>query len=359
MNDSDSEQLRQLVAESFVRYGLEGYGFEPRRAALATALGYRVDAWEAYAELGWLGLRLPEALGGLDAEAATIGALMETVGRHLLLEPILAHAVLGVGALLHSEPSLLEQLAPGIIDGTSRFAMASDGEVVVRDGLLYGTMIGVLHGDVAGFLVVTVEGSGAGLYLVDLAQASVARKNYRLIDGRGAAVFSFDGAIARVIGSADNAQTLLDEAAVALCAEALGSVDYLVQSTAAYLKVRKQFGRTLGSYQALQHRMSELVLLRDEIRALVRAAEQVLSLPEEDRARLVSGTAAYIITAARQVGNEAVQLHGGIGVTDELDISHHFRRLMVITAQLGGRDVQIERFASACRAAHLAEGGMA
>ena len=137
---------------------------------------------------------------------------------------------------------------------------------------------------------------------------------------------------------------------VAEFAEALGAVRSLVATTCDYLKVRKQFGKTIGSYQALQHRMVDMFLLQEEIRALTRAAQRALHGPVAERARIVSGAKAYIGGAARHVANEAVQMHGGLGVTDELDVSHYFRRVMVINALFGSRDQHFGRFVDAALA---------
>ena len=176
------------------------------------------------------------------------------------------------------------------------------------------------------------------------------RKSYRMVDGRGAATLHFEGAVVERLATGDAAAVIeqaRDEAAVALCAEALGVVRSLVSTTCEYLKVRKQFGKTIGSYQALQHRMVDMFLLQEDIRALTRSAQRALGGPPSERARIVSGAKAYIGTAARQVANEAVQMHGGLGVTDELDVSHYFRRVMVINALFGSRDEHFGRFVDA------------
>lgn len=237
-----------------------------------------------------------------------------------------------------------------LADGRLKLAFAHEGEAArFENERLSGDKIGVLHGDVADqFIVSADEGDARVLLLVNGEAPGVQRRNYRLVDGRGAAIVAFDDAPARWIGDAATVDQLLDEAAVALCAESLGSIGLLVDATAAYLKLRKQFGRSIGTNQALQHRMSEMVLLREEIRALTARAQQALDELSPDRARIVSGARAYTIQAAREVGNAAVQLHGGVGVTEELEISHHFRRLMVNAALFGGRDPHIERFAATC-----------
>lgn len=351
MTAGTSDDLRELVRDGFVRYGRESYSFEQRRSALGSALGFRADAWQEYSDLGWLALRLPEKNGGLGADAEMVGSLMETVGRDLLLEPLYASAVVGTLAVLGADAAVQAELLPALATGAVKLAFAHDGGATVREGKLSGRKIGVLHGDVADQLIVSASEQKVGLYLVDMAAAGVSRKSYRLVDGRGAAIVDFDKVAVRRLGGPSELQAVLDDSTVALCAEALGSVDRLVETTAAYLKVRKQFGRLLGSYQSLQHRMSEMALLREEIRALTTAAQRALQAGVGARARTISGAAAYVIGALRTIANDAVQLHGGIGVTEELEISHHFRRLMVITALLGGRDAQLERFAHSLAAA--------
>lgn len=344
MKDDAMSGLQEMVRDGFIRYGRENYSFEQRRTALGSPLGFSESAWRDYCDMGWLAVRLPEEFGGLDADAEMIGHLMEVVGRHLLLEPVFANAVVGAGAIIAAGPDILKEMGPNLTAGTLKLALALSGEVQVTGGRISGEKVGVLHGDVADQFIVSSGGEAPALYLVDGASTGVSRRAYRLVDGRGAAVLCFDDSPARKIGDCAVLERVLDEANVALCAEALGCTEHLVEATAAYLKVRKQFGRAIGSYQALQHRMSEMLLLLEEIKAWTSAAQRVLSQEEPLRSRVVSGAAAYTIGAARSIGNAAVQLHGGMGVTEELDISHHFRRLMVITALLGGRDVHIERF---------------
>jgi alkylation response protein AidB-like acyl-CoA dehydrogenase len=347
-----------LLRDSAERYTADHYGFL-QRAAFLDAEGFNPKAWRDYAELGWLALRLPEEEGGLDADATAIGAVMEVVGARLLLEPILASAVLGTGLVLR-QGSAGQQAAllPNLTDGTLKLTFADEDDPAApcqwRDGRLTGGKIGVLHGDLADRLIVSArDAHGAQvLALVDPAAPGLARRPYRLVDGRGAALLSFDGAAAELLGEAgEPAAAALaearDEAAVALCAEALGVIRCLVAATGEYLKVRQQFGKPIGTNQALQHRMVELYLLREEARALTRAAQQAMSLPPHERARTVSGAKAYIASAARRVANEAVQMHGGVGVTEELDVSHYFRRAMVIGALFGSRDAHFERFVQA------------
>lgn len=351
-----------MLRDTMQRYAAEQYSFAQRRAVLAEGSSGR--AWRDYAEFGWLALRLPEADGGIGADATAIGALMEVVGARLLMEPVLASAVLGTGLVLGAANATQRAaMLPALAEGALTLAFACEDDPAagaaceLRGQRLHGAKLNVLHGDVAGRLIVSARDADAAgawaLCLVDPAAAGVQRRSYRLIDGRGAAALRFDGARVERLEATDAAAAIArarDEAAVALCAEALGVVRSLVSATCDYLKVRKQFGRTIGSNQALQHRMVEMYLLQQEVQALAHCAQRSLHPEPADptqRARAISGARAYIAGAARRIANDAVQLHGGLGITEELDISHYFRRVMVINALFGNRDEHLARFVEA------------
>lgn len=355
-----------MLRDSAARYADDNYSFHQRWSVLEQAQGYSPQAWSDFAEFGFLALRLPEEDGGLDGDAVAVGAIMEIVGARLLMEPLLASAVLGTGLLLkQGSAAQRAALLPQLADGSLVLAFADDdapGQPCVFDGArLTGTKLGVLHGDAAGKLLVSARDmtgntAGQAVVLVDADAAGLCRQAYRLVDGRGAAGFEFNGTAAVRLQpesgqpAAEALAAIRDEAAVALCAESLGMVRNLVTITNEYLKVRRQFGRAIGSNQALQHRMVDCLLLQEEVRALVAAAQQALAGPAEGRARIVSGARAYVIHAARKVCNEAIQMHGGLGVTDELDVSHYFRRLMVNAALFGSRDSHFTRFTDAALA---------
>jgi alkylation response protein AidB-like acyl-CoA dehydrogenase len=197
--------------------------------------------------------------------------------------------------------------------------------------------------------------------MVDMTADGVTRQCFPLLDGRGAANLRFDGVLAERLNAPASADAdalaltaTLQEAAVALCSEALGAIHALNTATNQYLKVRKQFGRPIGANQALQHRMVEMYMLEQEVRAITIAAQRALSDSTEESTRVVSGARAFVCGAARKVAAEAVQLHGGMGVSDELDVSHYYRRLMVIGTLFGNRDYHLEKFAAACDLEHAA-----
>jgi len=350
-----------MLGDSARRYADDHYSLAQRHAVLADPAGYSAGAWRAYAELGWLALRLPEEHGGMDADPLVVGALMEVVGSRLLMEPVLASAIVGTELLLQQASAAQhDEYLPRLADGSLKLAFADaepgDGAspCTVREGRLTGTKIAVLHGDLADRLVVSAVDGGRGgetrLYLVAPASSGVAATRFRLVDGRGAANFRFAAASVEPLGAgragsaAATIADVRDRATVASCAEARGIVRMLVAASCDYLKIRKQFGRAIGTNQALQHRAVEMFLLQEEIAALTLAAQRALALPPRERARVISGAKAYICGAARTVANEAVQMHGGVGVTDELDVSHYFRRLMVNAALFGNRDEHFARF---------------
>jgi len=366
--DTAADETVAMLRDGIERYTNEHYSFEQRWSALRSSRGYSEKTWSDYAEMGWLALRLPEHAGGLSADSSTTAPLMEAVGRRLLMEPLLMSAILCTGLLCKraSEAQQAEML-PKLADGSLKLALAHQESssasadegiaCVYRDGVLKGSKQAVLHGDCADRFIVSANDTDGRLrlFLVDGTAAGVNRRDFRLLDGRGAANVNFDGVAAEALAAPGPAEVdaealadALDEASVALCSEALGAISALNAATSQYLKIRKQFGKVIGTNQALQHRMVEMYMLQQEVRALTLAAQQALDSREPQRDRIVSGARAFTCSAARRIASEAVQMHGGIGITDELDVSHYYRRLMVIGTLFGNRDWHLDRFASAC-----------
>jgi len=361
--------LVTMLRENIERYTADQYSFEQRRTVLRVGCGYSERAWSDYAAMGWLALRLPEEAGGVAAPVAATAPLMEAVGAKLLLEPILASVILGTGLVLkRADAAQRADMLPRLADGTMRLALAHQESLHAgtqtpcaceyRNGAVYGHKIAVLHGDCANRFIVSAtnaeRGGKVSLYLVDAAAAGVTCRSFPLLDGRGAANLHFDGAAAEPFAAAASpdadARALADclhEAAVALCSEALGAVRALNAATFQYSKVRKQFGKPIAVNQALQHRMAEMYMLEQEVRAFSSAAQRALEGPVEGRERIISGARAFTCSAARRIAAEAVQMHGGIGISDELDVSHYYRRVMVNGTLFGNRDFHLARFADA------------
>jgi alkylation response protein AidB-like acyl-CoA dehydrogenase len=355
----DADTLNPL-RESLARYGRERYTLEQRRERMASAVGFGVDAWADYAEMGWLALPASADDGGFASDPQAIGALMQYAGQALAVEPLFASVVL-CGRLfgLAGEDALARASLQALAQGTRVFALAHaeddiDGMAApvtasVRDGRLTGTKRVVLHGDSAHSLLVTARDAAgrAGFYLVDATLWQVRRSAFRLIDGRGAANIDFADAPADAIAEGRDAEALLaqvlDDARLALCSEGYGAAKALNALTLAHLKDRKQFGRAIGTNQALQHRMVELYMLQEEGRAVIGAAYLA---ERSGRRAAIHAALAHVMTLGRQASHEAVQMHGGIGITEELAVSHYFRRIMVVNRLLGDRAAQVERFAA-------------
>ncbi|HXR20680.1 MAG TPA: acyl-CoA dehydrogenase family protein [Steroidobacteraceae bacterium] len=369
---ADDDELIAMLRQSIERYTAEHYTFEGRWAALKSPRAYSEQAWSDYGHFGWLALRLPQESGGVAAGVRTTAPLMEAVGARLLLEPILASAIVGTGLILRrASADQKAQLLPKLADGTLKVAFAHQETLNAfsedaisseyRGGAVHGSKVAVLHADCANRLIVSARkrdvGGTVSLYIVDAVARGLRRQRFRLLDGRGAANLSFDGVEAEPLNAsgaidADQAAiaAALEEAIVASCSEALGAIRALNAATNQYLKSRKQFGRPIGANQALQHRMVEMHLLEQEVRALTLAAQRALSELEVGRTRIISGARAFTCSAARRIAAEAVQMHGGIGVSDELDVSHYYRRLMVLGTLFGNRECHFGRFAATCEA---------
>ena len=366
----DSETL-QLFTDSVERYGQDKYGFDTYRALLQASPAFSKQAWSDYAEMGWLGAALPMEDGGFGSDPKVVAALMRYAGERLALEPLFASAVV-CGRLLalcgngEAGRSRLEALAAGLrlfaLAHAEHTANAFEGQVetTLKDGKLYGRKLVVLHGDLADELLVSVAEAAntigtaeqrLSLYAVDAAEPGVRKTTYRLLDGRGAASFDFNGAAATLLGQRGEGAPLLTQALLdarmALCAEAHGAMRALNRLTLAYLKDRRQFGRPIGMNQALQHRMVELYMLEQEAAAVMAAAQRAGGLAGPQRERAVMGAVAHVIAAGRQISHEAVQMHGGIGTTDELAVGHYFKRLMVTNRLLGDRDAHLDAFVRA------------
>ncbi|MDE2008250.1 MAG: acyl-CoA dehydrogenase family protein, partial [Rhodospirillales bacterium] len=356
--DFDLSDEQRLLKDSAERLIAERYSFENRKKYMAEPEGYSRALWAQYAELGLLGLPFPESLGGFGGGAAETMIVMEAFGRGLILEPYFATVVLGGGLIRHlASPAQQQEWVPLIAAGKlrlafahlerqSRWNLADVGTAARQDGafwVLNGAKGVVLHGEAADSLLVTARVSGArtardgiGLFLVDAAAPGVTRRGYPTQDGLRAAEISFDGARAEaVLGAPGDAlpgiEWAVDEAIAALCAEAVGAMAAMQEATLDYLKTRKQFGRAIGSFQALQHRAVDMLTAVEQARSMALFATVMAAEPDAtERARAISAAKAQIGRAGKQVGQEAIQLHGGIGMTMEYQVGHYFKRVTMI-----------------------------
>jgi alkylation response protein AidB-like acyl-CoA dehydrogenase len=357
---TEEQTLLRNMVQSFVQ---DNYDFDSRMKIVRSEEGMSREIWGQFAELGLLAAPFSEELGGLDGGPIDIMVIMEELGRGLVVEPYLPTVVLCGGILSrHASPAQQEANLPGILGGESIWALAysepqsrfnpadvltsakADGEGYV----LNGTKAVVAAAPWADKLIVSARMSGEqrdhngiGLFIVDKSAAGVSTQDYPTVDGNRASEVTFENVAVSgdaLIGSPDTGLSILEEALDhgigAICAESLGHMKSLNDATVEYCKTRKQFGVPIGSFQVLQHRMVDMVNMK-------------LGEGEDERKKASSGAKVQIGKSGRFVGQEAVQLHGGMGMTEELSVGHYFKRLTVIDTQFGNVDHHLKRFASA------------
>ena len=370
MNFEYSDEQQQL-ADSLRKYLASHYGFEQRKAILNSASGVSDSAWAAFAEMGLTSIALPEADGGFGGGAVDLMAAMEAFGEALVVEPLLDNVGLA-GRLLSRCGSAAQRSAwlPGLIDGSVKLAFASHepgrrydlapaNTIATPSGggwVLNGDKCMVVGAASATRLIVSAATAGAAsLFLVDPQAAGVALNPSRTVDGLRVADVRFNGVLLgadALLGTAGAALPAIEEAndfaTALLCADAIGAMKSANDATLDYIKQRKQFGVPIASFQVLQHRMVEMVISTEQARSMaILAASKVdhASDPAE-RSRAVSAAKVKIADAARQVSQESVQLHGGMGMTEELKVSHTFRRLTMAAQRFGDADHHLERYAA-------------
>jgi pimeloyl-CoA dehydrogenase small subunit len=331
--------------------------------------GYSPAMWDQITEIGLLGLPFEETLGGFGGGGVETAIVMEAFGRGLVLEPYFATVILGGGLLRRAAPeSMLGALAPRVAAGKlklafahverhSRYDLADVTTTARKEGsgyVLNGTKSVVIHGDTADKVLLTAriggerrERAGIGLFLIDPASPGVTRRGYPTQDGQRAAEIALSNvrvAADEVLN--DNALPLVehvvDEAIAALCAEAVGAMQVMQDLTLEYLKTRKQFGRAIGSFQVLQHRSVDMLVALEQARSMALFAAV---MAEEDnpieRRKAISAAKVQIGRSARHLGQEAIQLHGGIGMTNEYAVGHYFKRVTMIDQLFGDADTHL------------------
>jgi alkylation response protein AidB-like acyl-CoA dehydrogenase len=373
--DFNLNDEQQMLREATARFVREQYGFEARRKLVAGE-GWSPQMWSQYAEMGWLALSVPEADGGLGCGFVETAIVAEELGRGLVLEPFVAVAVLGASLLDGgSAPAFAQrrsQLLAGIAEGKVR-AVAALNEPGARydvdhpqttarrlgDGWqISGTKMVVEAAPVATHFIVSasLEGAvdGLGLFLVD--REAVQIDGYALIDGTRAGDVVLNGVTLgadALLVDPGQAQALLDasldRAALAQVAESLGAMEAVLAITSEYIKTRHQFGQPIGKFQALQHRMAEMFVEVQEMRSILLRGIAHLEASPVERRLAVSAAKVMLGDAARFVGGQGIQLHGGIGVTDEYQVGHYYKRLLVLEKRYGDADWHLERFVAAQR----------
>ena len=336
------------------------YDFEARRAAIVGG-GHAPAFWATLAEQGLLGIEVSTDAGGIGGTFAETAVVLEALGAALVVEPFVPTAVLGVGLLNDlGTPEAVAPLLERVVTGTLKLALAHDEGARVatsaeREGdgwRLRGHKTLVLGGDVADVLLVSATSdAGLCLFLVPADTAGLSRKSYRLYDEHGAADLTFDLALpaSALLGAEGAASPAIDRAldrgAAAAIHQAIGAMDRLCAMTPDYLKTRVQFGKPLATFQVLQHRMVDMQIALEQARSMALLA--TAALDEADpavRARDISAAKLHVGDAARLIGQSAVQLHGGIALTDEYPAGHYFKRLTMLARQFGDELYHLDRY---------------
>ena len=370
--DFDLTDEQRLLSDSINRLLGDRYGFEARKGFRAGPEGWSRNIYGQFAELGLLGLPFSEADGGFGGGPVDTQLVMEAFGRSLVVEPYFATIVLCGGLLRHlGSDAQRARLVPAIAAGEtvlayaqaerqSRYSLNDITTTAVPDGTgwrVTGEKSLVLHGDSADQLLVTArtagthrERHGIGVFLVGAETAGVTRRGYPTQDGLRAAEISFSGAEAEALGDPGEALPALeavnDLALAALCAEAVGVMQAMHDLTIDYLKTRTQFGRPIGDNQALQHRAVDMYVSLEQARSMALYATVMAADPDPvERARALHAAKVQIGRSGRHIGQEAVQLHGGIGVTMEYVVGHHFKRMTMIERLFGDTDSHLAALA--------------
>jgi alkylation response protein AidB-like acyl-CoA dehydrogenase len=361
---------QQMLRDSVSRFIAQDYDFDTRRAIVS---GERGDFWPLFAELGWLTVPFAEELGGAGGSAADLLAITEELGKGLVVEPWLSCAVLagGIVAAADAGPRRAErigrlvagsmQFAFAYAEPESRYHLADVQTSARRDGDVYrvnGRKAVVLNAPRADQLVVSVRAAGGrydregvSLLYVDPAADGVLLNAYRTVDGEAAAEVSFRDVrvpVADRLGAEGAALALIervvDRATIAACAEALGVMGTIFRKTLDYTKVRRQFGVPIATFQALQHRMADMFIEYEQAKSITMMAAMQLDRNDGLAPVAVSAAKSRVGRAARRIGEESVQLHGGIGITEELDVGHYFKRLTSLQHLFGSTDFHTTRF---------------
>jgi alkylation response protein AidB-like acyl-CoA dehydrogenase len=369
---SDEQVLLQDSVQRFIQ---NDYGFDIRQKILESDEGFSRKIWQSFADLGWLALPFSEADGGIGGGAVELMILLEAFGKGLVVEPYLSTVVLAGrclewGGSSQQKESTLAELIEGkclgalaFVEPQARFNLSDVMTTATQEGdsyLLNGFKGVVLGGPTADFVVVPARTSGAqdddhgiSLFVVNTDAAGVTRRNYATVDGGRAAEFTFtDGKLAdsAMLGVKDEGlallQRVIDHAIMAIGAEAVGAMEVAYKLTVEYCKTREQFGQPIGKFQVLQHRMVDMFMEHEQSKSLLYMAAMRLDEGYDQAARkAVSALKVQIGKSGRFVGENAIQLHGGMGMTEEMSIGHYFKRLTIIDTLFGNADYHLRKYA--------------
>jgi hypothetical protein len=365
---------QQQLGDMVQRFLNEQYGFETRRKILDSEAGWSREVWSKLAELGLLGLQVPEEQGGMAPAIVETLLTATAMGKAMLLEPYVSSAIIATALIRElGSAQQREELLPGMASGEriavvahfepgSRYDLRPVATAARRAGggwVLKGRKSVVLHAPAADLLLVSartsgnpLDATGVSVFAVPHDAAGVSLTSYRILDGSCAAEVALSDAPGALLGEEGRAfaglAAAFDQGLAALCAEAVGALQATLDTTVEYTKTRKQFGVPIASFQALQHRMADMLMHVEQARSMsYLAAMRAVEQSGRERRRALAAAKVVVGNACRFVGQQAVQLHGGMGVSDETAVSHLFRRLTALEMQLGDTGHHLEQFIAA------------
>ena len=371
--DFSFNEEQTLIQRQVAQFIQRDYEWEKRQALAKSELGFSSENWKIFADLGWLGISLSEESGGFGGSALETMIIMEEFGKGLVVEPFLETIVLCAGLIdscgnKDQKSEILKKvisgemhLALGFVEPQSRFNLADVTTEAKKKGdgfVLNGFKSVVMNGPSADNIIISArisgkqsEEEGISLFVVDPKLEGVSLRNYPTVDGRRASEITLENVdvtssclLAEEGKGFKELEKAIDSATLAICAEAIGAMEVLYKTTVEYTKIRKQFGQAIGKFQVLQHRMVDMFMEYEQSKSLLYMATIKQAEKAEDSKKAISGLKYQVGKAAKFIGQQAVQLHGGMGVTDELNVGHFFKRLTTIITIFGNTDYHLKRY---------------
>jgi alkylation response protein AidB-like acyl-CoA dehydrogenase len=371
--DFSFNEEQTLIQRQVAQFIQRDYEWEKRQALAKSELGFSSENWKIFADLGWLGISLSEESGGFGGSALETMIIMEEFGKGLVVEPFLETIVLCAGLIdscgnKDQKSEILKKvisgemhLALGFVEPQSRFNLADVITEAKKKGdgfVLNGFKSVVMNGPSANNIIISArisgkqsEEEGISLFVIDPKLEGVSLRNYPTVDGRRASEITLENVdvsssclLAEEGKGFKELEKAIDSATLAICAEAIGAMEVLYKTTVEYTKIRKQFGQAIGKFQVLQHRMVDMFMEYEQSKSLLYMATIKQAEKAEDSKKAISGLKYQVGKAAKFIGQQAVQLHGGMGVTDELNVGHFFKRLTTIITIFGNTDYHLKRY---------------
>ena len=369
---NEEQSLIQDQVDQFVQ---KEYDWETRQSLSNSDLGFGDDNWQKFAELGWLGISVSEESGGFGGSSIESMLIMEAFGKGLVVEPFLETVIMSASLIddhgtKEQKSSILEQaiagkmhLALAYAEPQSRFNLSDVVTVAKADGdnyILNGYKSVVMNGPSANKVIVSARTSGSQLdedgitlFIVDSDCEGIEKTNYKTVDGRRASdinienvTVSRENIVGEVNGGFQLLDSAIDKAILAISAEAVGAMEVLYKTTVEYTKTREQFGTAIGKFQVLQHRMVDMFMEYEQCKSLLYMATMKHEEGASDAKKAISGLKYQVGKAGKFIGQQAVQLHGGMGVTDELNVGHYFKRLTTVGTIFGNTDYHLKKYSS-------------